>query len=186
MKYRRPNPGDFKQIVALQNKNLISVLTQSEQSDGFLSAAFSEEQFRSMDNDLCVVICTDLENICGYVCASSVEYNKNIPLVAAMLNHFPNITYQEKSLAVYNSFIYGPVCIDKEYRGKNILSALINKMLELLLQKNPQLELLTVLISSENQRSINAHKKLGMEKVGQFEFAGKIFWILVRPIYKTL
>ena len=184
MEYRRPSSSDFDKIVALQNSNLASALKQSEQLDGFLTASFSAQQFQAMDNDLCVVVCTEAEQMIGYACASSVEYNKSIPLIATMLKYFPMITYKNKSLATYHSFIYGPVCIDKGYRGKGILHPLFKKILEFLLHEHQQLELLTTLISIENTRSLNAHEKLSMEIVGQFEFNEKAFCILVFPINK--
>lgn len=181
MKYRRPQEIDFQQMADLNNRNMISVLNEAEKADGFLSASFSVEQFKTMDDDLCVICCVDDDKVCGYVCASSIEVNKSIPLVAAMIDNFSQIAYQGKLLAEYHSFIYGPVCIDKDYRGKGILANIFKKMFEVLAEESPQLELLTVLISTENQRSINAHKKLGMETVGQFEFNQKNYLILVLP-----
>lgn len=185
MEYKRPVADDFEQMVALQNKNLVSVLNPADKSDGFLSASFTSEQFKIMDNDLCVVICTDKNKVCGYICATSVEFNKQIPIVATMLEQLPFIIYQNKPLSAYNHAIPGPVCIDKDYRGQGILFNLYTEMKFYLLKEHKELELFTVLIASENQRSVNAHKKLGMEVVGQYTFNGTIFWILVLPIKKV-
>lgn len=181
MQYRRPQANDFQQMAELNNKNMISALNEAEKADGFLSASFTAEQFKMMDTDLCSVVCVDADKVCGYVCASSIEFNKNIPLVAAMIDQFPHITYQGKPLTAFKSFIYGPVCIDKAYRGKGILENLFKTMLEILAKDAPHLELLTVLIATENQRSINAHKKLGIEPVGEFKFKQKNYLALVFP-----
>jgi L-amino acid N-acyltransferase YncA len=182
MEYRRPSADDFTKIVDLQNRNLLSVLGETEQADGYLSAAFSEQQFREMNNDLCVVVCADREKIAGYACATSIEYNKGVPLVANMLKQFQHVSYKGKPLNAYRSFIYGPVCIDKEYRGKGILNNLFDKMKWLILHEHPELELLTVLIAKENIRSIKAHEKLDMETVGEFQFNNRTFLILVLPM----
>ncbi|PWY55408.1 N-acetyltransferase [Legionella qingyii] len=182
MKYERPLLNDFEQIVVLQNENLISRLSSSEKADGYLSEAFSVEQLKSMDEDICVFVCKDKERVCGYICVNSVEYNKNIPLVASMLDCFPDITYQGKPLSTYNIAISGPVCIDKAYRGQGLFFNLYNKLSEFLLNERPELELYVVLISSQNLRSVNAHKKLGMEDVGAFSFDKNDFLIMAVPI----
>ncbi len=184
MEYRRVHSEDFEQIVALQNKNLVEILDQTEQKDGFLSAAFSVEEFQAMDEDLCVVVCVDAGQVCGYACASSVEYNQQFPLVAAMIERFQKIHYQAKPLTSYRSFIYGPVCIDKAYRGQGVLTGLFNQMQKLLRERESPPELLIVLISAQNERSLKAHQKLGIEMIDQFLFKDKLFWVLVRLITK--
>lgn len=182
MKYRRPTSSDFEKIVNLQNRNIASSLNQSEKKDGFLSAQFSTQQFQDMDNDLCVIVCEDGESLIAYTCASTLEFNKSIPIVAAMLSHFSKITYRNQPLSNYHSFIYGPVCIDKPFRGKGVLLALSNHLLQFMQLEHPQLSLLTTFIAIENKRSINAHEKLGMENIGQFEFKGAQYCILGRVI----
>ncbi len=184
MEYRRPSSDDFEQMVLLQNKNLVSVLNSSEKADGFLSGAFSAEEFKAMDEDLCVLICSDNKHMCGYLCVSSIESNKNVPLVVAMVKCFPHIKYQEKLLKDYNIAIAGPVCIDKEYRGQGILLNLYNTLPQFLVKEHPELDLYAVLISASNQRSVNAHKKLGMKIVGEYEYENNIYLILVSPINK--
>lgn len=182
MEFRRPTQHNFKDMLTLQNSNLVTSLNQTERADGFLTACFTEQQFQAMNEDLCVVVCENAGKIIGYACASSISYNRNVPLVAAMLKQFPDIIYNEKPLSAYPAFIYGPVCIDKDYRGKGILAQLFDQMIRIVQQEQNQLELLTVPISSENQRSLNAHQKLGMTIVSQFPYNDKIFCNLVLPI----
>jgi hypothetical protein len=182
MEYKRPGSDDFEQMVILQNKNLASTLTSSEKADGFLSEAFSAEKFKAIDDDLCVLICKDKNRMCGYLCVSSIEHNKKVPLVEAMVKRFPHIIYHGKPLTTYNIAIYGPVCIDKDYRGQGILLNLYNALPQFLLKEHSELDLYAVLISSLNQRSVNAHKKLGMEIIGEYEFNKNTFLILAAPI----
>lgn len=182
MQYRRPLLHDFEKMIALQNNNLVSALSKVHQSDGFLSASLTAEQFQEMDKDLCVIVCDDLEKICGYLCVSSVDYNKKIPLVAAMIERFSTIEFQGKPLSAYQSFISGPVCVDRAHRGQGIFINLYQHLMLVLRQEHPELELATTLIANENPRSIHAHKKLGMETVGEFKFNNKDFSILVMPV----
>lgn len=183
MHYKRAEQtDDFLQIVTLQNKNLITTLNATEQSDGFLSAQFSVEQLEAMNNDLCVMTCFDDDYLCAYLCASTIAFNMKFPLLAAMIHAFSNITYKNKPLMDYKAFIYGPVCIDKDYRGKGILTDIFSAAIHFLSKKSDPPNLLTALIANENQRSLHAHTTLGMEVVGEFEFKAKTFSILVLPI----
>ncbi len=177
MQFRRPLPTDFAQMVNLQNQNLATQLSPEDRVNGFLSASLSVEQFQAIDQDLCVVVCSDSNHVCAYACASSIEYNKSIPLVEAMIQQLSMLSYQGKPLTDYHSFIYGPVCIDQAHRGQGILAPLLETLLNAL---PPQFDLLLTLISKDNLRSIHAHQKLGIEKVGEFEFRGQLFLILAR------
>lgn len=49
------------------------------------------------------------------------------------------------------------------------------------MRERPELDLYAVLVSTQNLRSINAHKKLGMESVGKFSFDNNDYLILVLP-----
>lgn len=179
MQYRRALSSDYLGIVALQNKNLRAALTAPEQADGFLSVQFSEEQFQAMNHDLCVIVGVDQKAVRCYACASSLEFNQQVPLIVNMCEDLKKISYQKKRLSDYASFIYGPVCIDKAYRGKGILLNLFQEVLAFLRKEHSYLELLVTLIAKNNLRSLNAHKKLGLEMVGEFSFNENVFSILV-------
>jgi hypothetical protein len=75
MDYRRALPEDFAAIVELQNRNLEWNLDERARSDGFLSTAFSIEQFKRMDEEVAIVVSVDAGKLCGYVCASTPAFN---------------------------------------------------------------------------------------------------------------
>ena len=54
--YRRAQPGDLTAIIDLQNRNLEWNLAADERAQGFLSTAFSIDQFRRMDEEIAVVV----------------------------------------------------------------------------------------------------------------------------------
>ena len=135
-----------------------------------------------MNNDLCVMACFDNNNLCGYLIASSIEYNRQFPLLATMIDCFDKIIYKGKSLNKYKSYISGPGCVDKKHRGHGIYLKLVQNVLDFLKQQSNPPDLRVLFVSTENSISINAQKKVGMEIVGQFEFNNKIFLILVMPL----
>src|SRR3990167_6711788 len=104
MEFRRPLSQDFEQMVVLQNKNLDTTLPQQQLADGFLSTAFTVEQFKMMDHQLCVIVCIDAGSVCGYLCASTIELNQSFPLQAVMLDYCSQCTYNKIPLMSYRSF----------------------------------------------------------------------------------
>jgi hypothetical protein len=182
LSYRRPIPADFRQIFDLQNKNLASVLTPEERSDGFLSVAFSVENFQEMDRELGVIVGVNGERVCSYVCLTSIEYAKRTPLLATMIECFSNVTYCNKTLSEYNSCVIGPGCISKEYRGTGATLGLISSAKKLVANTAPGTELLASFISVENQRSVHGSQKVGNIIVGEFKFKEKGYFITVFPM----
>ncbi|PIR25270.1 MAG: hypothetical protein COX62_07405 [Deltaproteobacteria bacterium CG_4_10_14_0_2_um_filter_43_8] len=165
MEYRRPHPHEFEQIIALQKQNLFVHLNDSERKDGMLSTEFSLEQFQQMNKECVVVVAVEASKVWGYLCASTAAFNLSKPIPAAMIRHCEKIVYRDKPLSSYSFFIASPTCVDVAYRGKNLFL----EMCKALISRIPQhYELAVGFVSSKNQRSLAACKKIGMEMVDQF------------------
>jgi hypothetical protein len=185
IEFRRVITSDFEQLVDLQNRNLISILNESEQLTGFLATAFTRQQFQEMDRELCISVCVDAGMIRGYLCASTLEFNKNFIFPAAMIAHASHILYNKKPLLSYRCFVSSPVCIEREYRGGGVFKRLCKKLIEHIPE---EYELAISLISMQNNRSLDASTAVGMQIVAEFSLDGKSFWILVCPksLYQKL
>lgn len=176
MEYLQATDNDLQGILDLQQKNLIQHLTDAEKADGFLSVAFTEAQFKTMNDQTGIIVCKAGDQVCGYLCASSLEFNKAFPLVAAMMETFPKLSYKEKTLDQYPAIIIGPWCIASESRGKGVFANMwlaLNKM-------RCTNELMVTFIATQNLRSYHAAKKVGMEAISTFQFKGNDFFVLVR------
>jgi hypothetical protein len=46
------------------------------------------------------------------------------PVIAKMLESYDRVKLDGKTLGSYNSYVYGPVCIDRAYRGRGLLRGL--------------------------------------------------------------
>jgi len=84
-----------------------------------------------------------------------------------MTARFPDLTFKNGEITPQNSFQYGPVCIDIQYRGKKILNSIFEIMRLEFVQKFP---LSITFINKVNQISLRAHQKLGWEVVDEFHF----------------
>jgi hypothetical protein len=60
----------------------------------------------------------------GYLCGSSVDFNRRFPLLCAMIERYPHTPMHRRALQSYQSFVYGPVCVDRRFRGRGLLRGL--------------------------------------------------------------
>jgi hypothetical protein len=177
--YRRPQSADFEQMVELQNRNLISVLEPLEAQDGFLATAFTVEQFKEIDRGLCVFVAVDKDTVCGYLCASTPEFNQDFPILSLMLECCSTLLYHGKPLTDYRYFIASPVCIERAYRGKMVFAHLADKILNCIPK---DYELIVTLISEKNTRSLHATEKMGLKIIDRFLAGDHYFYILARLV----
>lgn len=176
----KARPSDLHAVVELQNANLVTNLSSDEKKDGFLSGAFSEEQFALMNDDVCVLVCLEDDIVIGFLCVGSLMFNEQYPLPAAMIREFSKLSFKKRSLKSYESVIAGPVCVAKEARGTGLFELMYSELPKLL---PAQTTLITTLVSEANPRSLRAHEKVGMATVGRFGFGSKDFVIMARLVH---
>jgi hypothetical protein len=179
MDYCQATDNDLQGMLDLQNKNLIQHLTDSQKEDGFLSVAFTREQFKVMNEQTGVMVCKEGDRVCGYMCASSLEFNQAFPLVATMIETFPALTYKGKPLDQYSSVIIGPWCIATDCRGRGVFVNLWLALNKLLMHKA---DLVIAFISVHNLRSYHAAKKVGMCEISTFQFNESDFFLLIKAL----
>lgn len=176
IEYRRAGPEDYAEIVRLQRSNYIANLTAEERREGFLSAEFSLDQVAAIASDLGIAIVTMDDALAGCLCGIRREFDHGSPVVEKMLESYDQAWFQGKPLSAFNSYIYGPVCIARQYRRRGLLRGLYdfqNKDLA------GQFEVGVALVSHSNPHSMQAHVEgLGMTEAGEFELNGNLFAIL--------
>jgi len=176
IEYRRAGPEDYAEIVRLQRANYIKNLTAEERGEGFLSAEFSLDQVTAIASDLGIAIVTMDDALAGCLCGIRREFDHGSPVVAKMIESYDQAWFQGKPLSAFNSYIYGPVCIARQYRRRGLLRGLYE------FQKKDlagQFEVGVALVSHSNPHSMQAHVEgLGMTEAGEFELNGNLFAIL--------
>lgn len=178
MECRKASEADLRNVVELQNANLSSVLTEQEKEDGFLSGGFNEAQYAEMNRSGNVIVAYEGNELVGFLGVGTLEFNRSYPLPSAMIEKLASISYRGKSLDQYSLCLAGPVCVSKSHRGKGIFQEMYGEMHKI---SPAEIELVATLVSTSNHRSLAAHKKVGLEQVGQFDFDGRSFQLLVMP-----
>jgi hypothetical protein len=173
---RRAKPEDYESILRLQSANYIRNLAVEDRKDGFLSAEFTLAQVASMAEDLGTIVAAADGEIVAFLCAFRREFETGSPVIARMLDMYDRVLFHSKPLASFDSYIYGPVCISRPYRRRDLLRALYEAQKKDLTGK---FELGVAFVSRDNPHSLAAHVAgLRMTEVGEFELNGIVYVIL--------
>lgn len=149
---------DVDGILALQAEN------QPERG-GTLSAALPRERIAAMvAGPMPVIVARRAGHVVGYVIAAEPREVRHIPIIAATLQ-----TYRGDDAA----YVYGPICVAATERGRG----LAQRLFEALRSRLPGREGV-LFIREDNGPSLRAHEKMGMRRVGTFDFAGAAIAVL--------
>jgi len=161
--------NDIKGILSLQEHNLYKNLDDNGRKNGFVTTPFTVSQIQEIIKQNGVFVVTNkVDIIIAYAFAGNWEYFKQWEIFNYMVSRFPLLSFNGKNISIKNSFQYGPVCIDKNYRGRGLLNLIFEEMRIEFVKKYP---ISITFINKENIISKKAHtKKLGWEIIDEFEF----------------
>jgi hypothetical protein len=177
MIYRNAVIKDIPAISELQKKYHIATISEEDKPDGFVTTLFTEEQFKELiEKEDGIAIACDGDKIAAYAMAASWEYWSKWPIFQYMIEDLPNTEYMGQILSVKNSYQYGPICIDKDYRGTEVLPMIFDFSR---MQMKSRYPILITFINHINARSYNAHtKKLGLDVIKNFVFNNNNYYEL--------
>lgn len=176
MEYRNATIDDIPGISALQEKYHVSTISQEDRPDGFVTTLFTYEQFRDLiDKENGLAIACDDDRIVGYAMAASWDYWSEWPLFQHMIKDLPNTRYLGQILNTKNSYQYGPICVDKEYRGKDVFPNLFEFSRTQMSHRYP---IMITFINKINPRSYRAHMKLELDVIKEFDFNNNQYYEL--------
>lgn len=114
----------------------------------------SEDWFKQAVADKSVVVGRRNDKVVGYVLGTSLAAKAHVPIIQAMLRAFPPPP---------NCYLYGPVCVAETERGKGLAGAMF-KGLQTYMNGRPAMTFVT----ADNDLSLRAHDKMGMQRLGTF------------------
>ena len=163
--------SDVNGILALQELYLISNLSETEKTAGFVTTPFTTVQITQVIQQENLFIAKDKNRVIAYLFTGSWNFFSQWPIFNYMTSLFPTLKFIDFNITTSNSFQYGPICIDKEYRGQGIILPLFELMRN---QLQVQYPLSVTFINKINVPSTLAHtKKLKWSIIAQFEFNKK-------------
>jgi predicted GNAT superfamily acetyltransferase len=153
----RATLADLDGILALQAAN------QPERG-GLLSASLLRSRIEEIIRERPLLVARRSGRVVGFLINSTREMNDDIPVVRAMLAAYPGTV---------NAYVYGPVCVADEERGKGLAEAMFTELRRLERGREGIL-----LIRRDNPASLRAHAKMGMHEVAGFAFGGTDYAVL--------
>ena len=185
MEYKLAKIQDIEKVLELHFKYQIDSIKEEDKKDGFITTAFTKEQMIdliTLEQGLFIAI--ENEKIVAYVMSASWKFWSRWPMFAFMMEDLPNLEYLGQKLSVQNSYQYGPVCVDKEYRGSGVLEKIFDFARENMAKRFP---ILVTFINKINPRSYEAHtKKLKLEVIKEFSYNNNNYYELVYDTSKSL
>lgn len=158
------NESDIRGILALQRQHLrTSENLSKDWSDGFVTLQHTEEILRQMMAESPQMIALYDGAVVGYNLSMVPHRSDTFPILKPMMEAFENINIDGKKLTEHSYVIGGQCCIDEKHRGKGLLK----KLYEGVKDEFP-CDFCVTEIASTNVRSLNAHLKIGFEKVHQY------------------
>ena len=174
--------SDIEGVLDLQKRYLVSNLTEEEKKSGFVTTPFSVEQLTYVINNEGLFVAKDNNKIIAYIFAESWDFFSQYPIFERMISLFPELSFFDFEITSTSSFQYGPVCIDKKYRGKGLINLLFEFMRIHIVKKYP---LSLTFINKTNAPSLKAHtEKLKWTIISDFEFNNNNYLILAYDMSK--
>lgn len=178
MEYKIATIHDIEDVLKLQNKYHIDTILKEDKVDGFVTTLFSKEDLEQLiTQERGLHIAVENNQVIAYVMAASWQYWSSWPFFRHMIKGLENLKYIGLELNVNNSYQYGPICIDKKYRGTRVLEEIYSFSINEMAKRYP---VLVTFINKTNPRSYKAHvEKLKLDVIDEFEFNNNHYYELV-------
>jgi L-amino acid N-acyltransferase YncA len=171
------NDTDLHQILALQKQNLAAGLTKEQiNSQGFVTVSHRFEDLKKMNEIEQHVIGKDNDRVVAYLLAMTEHSKFDVPVLFPLFEMFERVDYQNKKIAGYKYIVVGQACVAENYRGKGVFDACYAAYRDCFKNKY---DFAITEIAIRNQRSINAHKRIGFESIYSYAAPDGEEWSVV-------
>ena len=153
----RATEADLDGILELQAAN------QPERG-GLLSANLSRSRVAEMMLGRPLIVARRRGRVVAFLMNSTRAMNDDVPIIRAMLEAYPGTA---------DAYVYGPICVQEEERGKGLAQAMFTELRRLERGREGIL-----FIRRDNPASLRAHTRMGMREVAGFGLGGTDYVVL--------
>lgn len=180
MEYTTAQTGDIDDILTLHKSFHVDTVLEEDRKDGFVTTPFTAELLEELIvQEKGLFVARDADRIAGYAMSASWQFCSQWPMFQYMIGRLSEVKYRRQILDTENSYQYGPVCIDKPYRGTGVFQTLFAYALGEMSAKYP---FMITFVNKKNPRSVAAHvDKLKMDLLKEFEYNNNNYLELVCP-----
>lgn len=177
MLIRQALPNDYPAILNLQAQNTPEQLTAEQRHQGFIVSQMNEKQLSSINNGLGILVAVEGEQLAGFVCLMPADTQPRPSVVDAMLQTLSSESFHGQPLSQQRVFLYGPVCLSAEWRGKGVLRQLFDGVKEL---TRNDFDVGALFVNEDNPHSLAAHVNgLGMTALTSFHCNNESYQLIV-------
>ncbi len=174
MIFRKATITDTKAVILLQSKYLITNIPENKRQNGFVTTPFTISQIQNIIALEGLFVAEKNTVIVAYTFAGSWDYFSQWAIFPFMVSRLNELNFRTEKITPSNSFQYGPICIDEDYRGSELFPRLFETMR---IELNKRYPIGVTFINKINKRSFEAHtKKLKMDIIDEFEFNGNNYF----------
>lgn len=185
MDFRLATSSDLDAVLELQRRYHIATIAEEDKAHGFVTTLFTREQLENLlGQEEGLFVACDGPAIVGYAMAASWDYWSAWPFFRKMIDELPLLRFQGRPVTLQESFQYGPVCIDRAFRGGEVLRELFELVCVAMARRY---SILVTFINRINLRSYEAHvRKLGLEVARTFELNQNEYYELTYDVSRAL
>jgi GNAT superfamily N-acetyltransferase len=160
--------SELEQILELQRQNHITQVTPEQaRAQGFVTAQHSLESLTGMHALAPSVVARAVPGgqLAGYALTMLREARALVPILEPMFQLLESLSWRGAPLAELDYYVMGQICVAEPFRGQGLLDALYRGHE---LHYAQRFELLVTEISTRNERSLRAHRRVGFEAVQRY------------------
>lgn len=164
-------------VMALLRANHADNLGEAERRDGFVTTNMSPEQLAALiAEENGVTVARDGDRVVAFALAAPWAFWSRWPFFRNMIRILGNYRFDGVTLTEDNSYQYGPVCVDRDYRGQGIFERVFAASLRTMEERYP---IMVTFVNQANPRSYAAHsRKAGMATPGTFDWNGNHYYLM--------
>jgi GNAT superfamily N-acetyltransferase len=172
-------PGDVRDILELQARNLPSALTPETMADqGFVTVRHDASVLQRMNEAAPAIVAKAAGRVVGYALVMPPSFAADVPILGPLFERLETLSW--KGVPLLDNprwFVMGQICIAEGYRGIGIFDRLYRTMAE---RYGSRCDLVVTEVAARNTRSLRAHARVGFEPLHVYPDAttGEVWHII--------
>ena len=164
-------------VMALLRANHADNLGEAERRDGFVTTNMTPEQMTALIAEKNgVTVAREGARVTAFALAAPWGFWSQWPFFRNMIRILGNYRFGGVTLTEENSYQYGPVCVDRDYRGRGVFERVFAASLRTMEDRYP---IMVTFVNQANPRSYAAHsRKAGMATPGTFDCNGSHYYLM--------
>lgn len=164
------NDSELEGILALQRLNLRRNLAATEAArEGFLTAEYTLEYLRKMNQEEPSVIAVAEDQVVGYALAATQPIREGNPLLADLFRQIDLLHFNGEPLRQTNYVVVGQLCVAKAFRGIGLVRRLYGQFRH---SMQTRFRYAITDVARDNRRSLEAHRRTGFQTIHSITFEG--------------